>query len=84
MSGFPLDLETLYMLTITHWQTKRHIQRHHDSSRANHKDKRWVVAPFLEIPNPPPIELEYSSHWSDYEITHPCVKAVYCHTVYLI
>ena len=53
MSGFPLDLETLYMLTITHWQTKRHTQKHHDSSRANHKDKRWVVAPFLEIPSPP-------------------------------
>ena len=41
--------------------------------RSTIKTKTWVAAQFLEISNPSPKKLEYSSYSLAYEITHPYI-----------
>ena len=53
-SQLPLHLEPQYTLTVIHQQAKWHTHRHHDSSKADHKDQKlggWasLVVQWLRI-----------------------------------
>ena len=53
ISWLPVDLEPQYKLVVTHQHGQLHTHRHHESSRAHQKDKKWAVVQFLEIPTLP-------------------------------
>jgi len=53
ISWLPVDFEPQYKLVVTHHHGQLHTHRHHESSKAHQKDKKWAVAQFLEIPTLP-------------------------------
>ena len=53
ISWLPVGFEPQYKLVVTHQHGQLHTHRHHESSRAHQKDKKWAVAQFLEIPTLP-------------------------------